>query len=117
MELKRFEKVLRSSLRCPGLVNRSPIQPILKVNKHGPIHRPSAFTSLVDRKEVDARDGAPRALVHGALTSAGMTAVTESTCVGEPLYAATRASTRNGLPDPFSIFSGVVISTAPVGGS
>lgn len=74
------------------------------------------FTSLVDRKEVDTHDGCtPR--TSGALTSAGMTAVTESTRVGEPLYAATRASTRNGLPDPFSIFSGVVISTAPVGGS
>ena len=53
----------------------------------------------------------------GTLTSAGMTAVVESTCAGESLYAATRASTRKGLPDPFSIFSGVVISTAPVGGS
>lgn len=101
----------------PRLGEQIANSPILKVNKHGPIHRLSAFTSLVDRKDVVARDGAPRALVRGALTSAGMTAVTESTCVGEPLYAATRASTRNGLPDPFSIFSGVVISTAPVGGS
>ena len=98
----------------PRLGEQIANSPILKVNKHGPIHRLSAFTSLVDRKDVVARDGAPRALVHGALTSAG---INRSTCVGEPLYAATRASTRNGLPDPFSIFSGVVISTAPVGGS
>ncbi len=32
-------------------------------------------------------------------------------------YAGTSASTRSGLPEPFSIFSGAVISTAPVAGN
>src|ERR1700740_2198353 len=32
-------------------------------------------------------------------------------------YAGTSASTRSGLPEPFSILSGVVISKVPVGGS
>ena len=62
------------------------------------------FISLEDRKDVDARDqrGHP-----------GNGGLPRFVCG----YAATSARTRNGLPDPFSILSGVVISTAPVGGS
>ena len=32
-------------------------------------------------------------------------------------YAGTSASTRNGLPEPLTIFNGGAITTAPVGGS
>src|SRR5579859_2835781 len=34
-----------------------------------------------------------------------------------PGYAGTSASTRSGLPEPFSIFSGEAMTTAPVAGS
>jgi hypothetical protein len=32
-------------------------------------------------------------------------------------YAGTSASTRTGLPEPFSIFKGGAMSSAPVGGN
>src|SRR5207302_3813720 len=41
-----------------------------------------------------------------------------SLCHCKPLdYPGTSASTRSGLPEPFLIFRGAAISTAPVGGS
>jgi hypothetical protein len=99
MELKRFEKALRRSSPHRGAVNRSANQPILKVNKCGLRLARCALGN------VDARDERG---YHGGKSNR---------IASEPLYAATRASTRNGLPDPFSIFSGVVIRTAPVGGN
>lgn len=62
--------------------------------------------AVKDRAEYDTTSHQPSAIRHLPPAISDMHA-----------YAGTNASTRSGLPDPSTIFSGAAMMTAPVGGS